>query len=191
MAEFKKAIDYILDKLENDLDRHLYYHGLHHTKDVLASVEEIAISEGVLDEELMLLKVAAAYHDCGFLVLYKNHEEAGCGIAYEALPKFGFTQEQMDVIFGMIKATKVPQSPKNKLEKIICDADLDYLGREDFDKISGSLYEEFKYWNIVTDHKTWMQIQINFLENHVYWTDFSTKYRTQAKLKRLKELKSI
>ena len=191
MAEFNRAIEYILDKLENDLNRHLYYHGLHHTKDVLTSVEEIAISEGVLDDELMLLKVAAAYHDSGFLVLYKNHEEAGCGIAYEALPKFGFTPEQIDIVFGMIKATKVPQSPKTKLEKIICDADLDYLGRNDFNKISGSLYEEFKYWNIVTDHKTWMQIQINFLENHVYWTDFSKKYRTEQKLKRLEELKSI
>ena len=191
MAEFNRAIEYILDKLENDLNRHLYYHGLHHTKDVLTSVEEIAISEGVLDDELMLLKVAAAYHDSGFLVLYKNHEEAGCGIAYEALPKFGFTPKQIDIVFGMIKATKVPQSPKTKLEKIICDADLDYLGRNDFNKISGSLYEEFKYWNIVTDHKTWMQIQINFLENHVYWTDFSKKYRTEQKLKRLEELKSI
>jgi predicted metal-dependent HD superfamily phosphohydrolase len=190
MAHFEKAIEYILDKLENDLDPHLYYHGLHHTKDVLASVEQIAKEEGVSEEDLFLLKVAAAYHDCGFLVLYKNHEEAGCGIAYEALPKFGFTKEQMNTVFGMIKATKVPQSPKNRLEEILCDADLDYLGRDDFDKISGSLFEEFKYWNIVTDHHTWMQIQVNFLENHMYWTDFSKKKRTQEKLNRLEELKS-
>lgn len=190
MAQYKKAVEYILNKLENDLDPHLYYHGLHHTKDVLSSVEEIAIKEGVSEEELSLLKVAAAYHDCGFLVVYKNHEEAGCGIAYEALPKFDFTTEQMDTVFGMIKATKVPQSPKNKLEEILCDADLDYLGRGDFEKISGSLYEEFKYWNIVTDHKTWMQIQVNFLENHVYWTEFSKKNRTQEKLEKLEELKS-
>lgn len=191
MADFKGAIDYILNKLENDLDSHLYYHGLHHTKDVLSSVEKIAVKEGVSQNDILLLKVAAAYHDCGFLVLYKNHEEAGCGLAYEALPKFGFSKEQMDIIFGMIKATKVPQSPRTKLEEIICDADLDYLGRDDFEKISGSLFEEFKYWNIVTDHHTWMQIQLNFLENHVYWTGFSKKNRTQAKLKRLEELKSF
>lgn len=191
MADFKGAIDYVLNKLENDLDPHLYYHGLHHTKDVLSSVEKIAEQEGVSHDDISLLKVAAAYHDCGFLVLYKNHEEAGCGFAYEALPKFGFSKEQMDIIFGMIKATKVPQSPKSKLEEIICDADLDYLGRDDFDKISRSLFEEFKYWNIVTDQHTWMQIQLNFLENHEYWTDFSKKNRSRAKLKRLEELKSF
>ncbi len=90
----------------------------------------------------------------------------------------------------MFKATKVPQSPKNKLEEIICDADLDYLGRDDFDKISGSLFEEFKYWNIVIDHHTWMQVQLNFLENHVYYTNYSKKNRTQEKLDKLEELKS-
>jgi len=191
MAQYNKAIEYILNKLENELDPHLYYHGLHHTIDVLASVEKIAISEGVSEEDVKLLKVAAAFHDSGFLVLYKNHEEAGCGIAFEALPKFGFTKEQMNIVFEMIKATKVPQSPKTKLEKIICDADLDYLGRDDFNKISGSLYEEFKYWNIVTDHETWMHIQVNFLENHEFWTEFSKKNRTKEKLDRLMELKSI
>ncbi|MCT4622323.1 MAG: HD domain-containing protein [Schleiferiaceae bacterium] len=191
MADYDKAVQYILDKLENSLDPYLYYHGLHHTKDVLSSVEHIALSEGVTEHELNLLKVAAAYHDCGFLVMYKNHEEVSCGIAFEALPRFGFTPDEMETVFGMIKATKVPQSPKNKLEKIICDADLDYLGRDDFEHISDSLYQEFKHWNIVSDFKTWMTIQVNFLENHVYWTDFSKKYRREGKLKKLAELKAV
>ena len=36
------------------------------------------------------------------------------------------------------EATKIPQTPLTKLEEIICDADLDYLGREDFFEISRS-----------------------------------------------------
>ena len=48
----------------------------------------------------------------------------------------GTTHLGYDLFSQLILATKVPQKPKNKLEKIICDADLDYLGREDFDNIS-------------------------------------------------------
>lgn len=191
MPDYEKAIDYILNKLETELDSHLYYHGLHHTKDVLKAVQQIAINEDLNDDELNLLRVAASFHDCGFLVTYKNHEEAGCGIAYEVLPRCGFSKEQVKTVCNMILATKVPQSPKTHLEKVLCDADLDYLGRDDFRKISTSLFEEFKHWNIVTDHHTWMQIQVNFLENHNYWTSYSKKNRTHAKLQRLEELQSI
>ena len=40
-------------------------------------------------------------------------------------------------------ATEIPQNPKTHLEMIMCDADLDYLGRYDFETISNNLYTEF------------------------------------------------
>ena len=60
----------------------------------------------------MLLKVAAACHDCGFLVVCKNHEEAGRGIAFEALPKFGFSKEQMDTVLICLKQQKFRSPPR-------------------------------------------------------------------------------
>lgn len=191
MNKYKQAISYILKKLEDKLDPFLYYHGLAHTNDVLTSVEHIALAEGVTEEELGLLMVAAAYHDCGFLIVYKNHEEAGCGIAFESLPQFGFTQDEIMVICDMIRATKVPQQPKTRLEEIICDADLDYLGRDDFEPISESLYNEFCRWNIVDSYENWMKLQISFLEGHNYWTNFSKKYRTESKNKQIERLKNL
>ena len=189
MTKFKEVREYILDRLENTLDSHLYYHGLEHTKDVLGAVENIALSEGVTSHELELLKVAAAFHDSGFLVVYKNHEEAGCGIAYEVFNKIGMSQEDQDIIYNLILSTKVPQQPKTHLEEILCDADLDYLGRDDFEFISNSLFDEFKHWNIVSDVETWMNIQISFLDKHKYWTKFSKTYREEKKLAHLNKLK--
>lgn len=190
-TKYDKAIAYILKKLEEKLDPNLYYHGLEHTRDVLNSVENIALAEGVTREELGMLKVAAAYHDSGFLIVYRNHEEAGCGIAFEALPQFGFTQDEILEISGMILATKVPQQPKNRLEEIMCDADLDYLGRIDFEEISESLYREFSFWNIVDSYESWMNVQISFLDGHTYWTNFSKNYREENKRKRIEELRKI
>ena len=119
----------ILAQLENGLSNTLYYHGLHHTRDVFNAALKIAANEKLSATEIKLLRIAVLYHDAGFTVSYKNHEERGCKMAKKNLPAFGYTSEEIDMICGMIMATKIPQNPHTLLERIICDADLDYLGR--------------------------------------------------------------
>ena len=60
--------------------------------------------------------------------VYKDHEETGVEIAGAILPHFDYTEEQIQKINELIMVTKLPPRPKNLLEQIICDADLDYLG---------------------------------------------------------------
>jgi uncharacterized protein len=183
--------DHVTGKLQKGLSPRLTYHGIHHTLDVLKQVQRIAVREKLVDEEsLFLLKVAALYHDSGFLFIYLGHEAKGCEIVKEELPGFGLTNPQIDKICGMIMATKIPQSPTNKMEEIICDADLDYLGRNDFEKISNSLYKEFLEYGIVKDHDQWMRLQVKFFESHHYFTKSTQKIRNPKKMARLEKLKS-
>lgn len=154
---------FIVNVLTSELSPTLYYHGLHHVRDVVNAAEWIAQAEGIVDEEsLTLLRTAALFHDVGFLSVYKGHEEAGCDYVQQVLPQFGYSPAQISLICGMIMATQIPQSPKTKLEEIICDADLDYLGRDDFEPIAHSLYEELKVRNMVADEVAWNRIQVNF-----------------------------
>ncbi|NQV53897.1 MAG: HD domain-containing protein [Flavobacteriales bacterium] len=181
MNRLEEISSRILARLEKDLAPTLYYHGLYHTKDVVGATKEICTAEGVSGTDLELLLVAAAFHDCGHLVAYTNHEEASCGIAYFMMYEAGYTMEEIQIVCGMIMATKVPQKPKNKLEQIICDADLDYLGRTDYDKISGYLYKEFCAWDVLCGERNWIERQISFLNVHQYWTDFSKENRQSGK----------
>jgi len=179
----------ILLRLENELDPRLGYHNLSHTLDVMEQVEIIAKLEKVNDKhDLLLLKTAAAFHDSGFLIIYKNHEEKSCDIASESL-KNVFNEEDIKKICGMIMATKIPQTPHTLLEQIICDADLDYLGRDDFEPISRNLYKEFLTYKIIPEDIVWDHIQIKFFESHHYFTGTSVSKRNGEKLKRLKILK--
>ena len=89
----------------------------------------------------------------------------------------------------MIMATKIPQSPKTLLEQIICDADLDYLGRDDFEPISNNLYKEFLTFKIIPEDCIWDHIQIKFFESHRYFTKTTLEKRNTAKLKHLAILK--
>jgi uncharacterized protein len=135
-----------------------------------------------------MLRNAALYHDSGFLDKYQLHEEAGCDIVRDALPNFGYSADQIETICGMIMATKIPQSPRTHLEQIICDADLDYLGRSDFEPIAQTLFEELKVRFMVQDIQKWNEIQVKFLTSHHYWTKSAIERRASAKQKHLEHL---
>ena len=179
----------ILSRLEKELNPQLGYHNYMHTLDVLKQAERIANEEGVVNpHDLLLLKTAAVFHDSGFLYVYKNHEEKGCEIMADDL-KNVLSKEDIQKICGMIMATKIPQTPHTQLEQIICDADLDYLGRDDFEPISRNLYKEFIAFKIIPEDIVWDHIQIKFFESHQYFTNASIKKRNKKKLVHLQILK--
>lgn len=191
MKNFKEVEQHIISVLKRDLPNNLFYHGLHHTMDVLRAAELIGRHEKLNADEMLLLKVAVLYHDAGFTKVYRNHEEVGCEMAKADLPGFGFSHQEIEIICGMIMATKIPQNPQTKLERIIADADLEYLGTDDFDRIGKTLYEEIKIYMEVESERQWNIIQMNFLRNHRYHTDFCKKHREEVKQGHLKEIEKI
>jgi len=166
----------------------LPYHNIEHVYDVLSAALLIAGNEKLTIDEISLLRVAALFHDVGFTHSSKDHEEHGAKLAKEMLPAFGLTHDQIDVIGKMILATKLPQSPDTPLEKILCDADLDYLGRDDFYETGGRLLEEMKAVGVVETETEWNIMQKTFLESHKYHTDFSKANREPFKQERLQEI---
>jgi len=187
---YRTAERYILKVLEENLKTNLYYHDISHTLDVCETVEKIALHEDVHGEELFVLKTAALYHDAGFIKQYNNNEVFGVEMAEEALPHFGYTKEQVGEVSKLILATEVPHKPNGPLEEIICDADLDYLGRDDFHSIADKLRQELMERDIIKTYRDWDNLQVKFLSMHKYFTDFGIKKRKPKKLKHLSEIKS-
>jgi predicted metal-dependent HD superfamily phosphohydrolase len=171
------------------LDVHFTYHNIPHTLDVLTQAERIAQCEKITGEEdLLLLKTAAMYHDAGFLISYSGHEQDSCVVFREDAGQFGFTIGQTEIIEGLIMATRVPQVPEGILQEIICDADLDYLAREDFFELADGLRREFIYYGIVPDDAGWEALQLKFFEHHHYHTHSSIMQREPAKRKHFVQL---
>ncbi|MBX2930535.1 MAG: HD domain-containing protein [Chitinophagaceae bacterium] len=191
MAPLKNIQKFILDKLKKELPKHLSYHSVSHIKDVFNSCKIIAKGEGVKGEDLKLLLTAALFHDSGFVIQQKDHERISCEIAQKHLPDFGYSNQQIEQICGMIMATKIPQTPHNKLEEILADSDLDYLGRDDFFLISNKLFDELSFYGIISTEDEWNRIQIRFLENHHYFTDTAIKLRKAKKDYHLNKIKSM
>jgi len=181
--------EYGFSFLSKKLAKNLFYHGPHHTKDVLNAVEKIAFNEKVSPEEFILLRAAVLFHDFGYIDKYLDNETIGVDYARDFLPKYGFNLSQVNKVCELIMATKVPQKPKNNLERIICDADLDYLGREDFISISSDFYKELKEYRMVKSKNHWDEIQIKFLQAHDFFTEFSINMRSINKKKHLEFIK--
>ena len=191
---------FLLEKIKHrvfmrmkDLDQRLHYHTIWHTSDVLMQVERIAQSEGIVNErDLLLLKIAALYHDTGFLKTYMNHEEVGCQIFMEDAEQMAYelTINEKERVCQLIMVTKTPQEPQNIFEKIICDADLDYLGRDDFWLIGKKLYSELFGYGMIHDEHDWNMLQLSFLGKHQYWTKTSQKMRADKKAEYLSAIQA-
>lgn len=191
LLKYEDLNDLILDKLERELPKHLYYHNLKHTIDVTIGVEIIGRGENVSQEDILLLKTAALFHDVGQINGAKNHEQKSVTLAKRILPEYGYSQKQIDQIEQLIMATAFPPSPRNILEKIMCDADLDYLGRDDFIPISNDLYKELKVQNLIGSEKDWNLKQLHFIQNHQYYTNTALILREVKKEQQIKRLQKL
>jgi len=191
LIQFTDIQEIILDKLEMDLPGHLFYHNVKHTVDVVTEVELIGWGEGCSDEEILLLKTAGLFHDAGHTIAYDNHEYYGTQIAMEMLPQFSYTPEQIERICALIMSTKLPPRPTNLLENIICDSDLDYLGRSDFIPVSNTLYEELKAQNKMGSLNDWNKIQVKFISGHQYFTKTARSLREVNKQLQIERIQSL
>lgn len=182
------ARDYILKRMASELSPHLHYHSIEHTFDVHHACLELAKIEGVNGSDLALLETAAFFHDSGIIETYENHEEASVRIAREILPEFGYTEDEMKIIECIILKTKLPQSAITLLGEILCDSDLDYLGRPDFFMIAQRLRYEWELMGNRYGLKEWYEMQLRFLGNHTYYTRAARLLRDEGKRKNLAEI---
>ena len=185
--QYELAYEKIEQFLLLNLPQQYTYHTIEHIRDVVIQSERIAKKEKIEKSVIQDIKLAAWLHDVGYIWEPQRHEARGAEYATAILNEMKFPKSKISLITGMIMATKIPQSPKNHYEQIICDADLDYLGRADYDTNSNNLLQEIELVKKLTP-KEWLQIQEKFLKAHIYFTTTSQKLRNQNKIKVLNKI---
>lgn len=180
--DYDQAVAYAIAHLQSHLNPHLTYHDVWHTEhDVMPGAVRLARLSNLAEEQTQLLRVAAAFHDIGFVEKNDGHEIVGARVTAQVLPQFGFNNRHIEQIMGMIIATRMPQSPRSLLEEILADADLDVLGREDFFNRNQRLREEMAYLGQTMTDKEWLQFQSSFLQEHTYFTEAAKSLRNETK----------
>lgn len=167
---------YISNLFDKRLPASFLYHNMRHTKDVVHTSSEIAEKSGLDNEDIELLLIAAWFHDTGYIESIENHEEKSAEMAEEYLSKMNYPREKISAVTRTILSTKIPQRPDNDIEKILCDADLAYMGSNDLLEKIELLREEWALTlnRIYTDHE-WFNASMNFIESNSFHTEFARK----------------
>ncbi len=186
----KSLKEYVYDLMDENKSEYFVYHDKEHTQEVLSSALNIAKKESVSEEDIFLLEAAALLHDAGYVFTTTEHEERSCEIATEILPQYDYSSSQIKSICKMIMATKIPQKPTDHLSKILCDADLSYLGTNRYSQNAEKLYQELKNFNQEKTREEWLEQQIDFLSAHHYFTGTANKEFKRIKNQNLSVLKS-
>jgi predicted metal-dependent HD superfamily phosphohydrolase len=186
------ARSFALEYLTNSVGPEFHYHNLSHTMDVFQSVSMLAIAEKIDQKNMVLLQTAALFHDLGIHTNYYNHEEESIKIIKSNLPDFEFTPSEIKIICKLVADTNIPSNPKTKMGELLCDADLDYLGREDYMEISARLRKEREEWGgIYSTDKEWYLFQLDFLDNHRYFSFTAKKTRNEGKMLNIEKVSEI
>lgn len=176
------ARDYALARLMTELPRELHYHSLWHTQsEVAPRALWLAQREGLSPTAQALISTAALFHDIGFTETRAAHERVGARIAGQVLPTLGYTPTQIRIIQDIILATRIPQTPRTLLAQIVADADLDVLGREDFLVRNQALRRELAAVGATCTDVTWYAQQLQFLDQHHYFTKSARRDRATGK----------
>lgn len=186
------AKSFALDYLLNFVGPEFHYHNLAHTMDVFQSVSMLALSEKINQKDMVLLQTAALYHDLGIHTNYYKNEEESIKIIKINLPNFEFTSSEIKVICKLVADTNIPSNPKTKMGELLYDADLDYLGRADYLEVSARLRKEWEEWGYKRSFdKEWFLYQLDFLENHVYYSETAKRTRNDGRLLNIEKVSEI
>jgi uncharacterized protein len=180
--------DFVIGLLRDNLPGNYLYHNPEHTLYVMDKALDIGRHEKCTEDELEFIRVAALWHDTGYTKTYKDHEEESCRIARHYLPEFGYPDDYINSLCNMIMVTKIPQFPKNKLEEILADADLEYLGTDEFEIKSDCLFKELQSVRPDYTEAAWNQAQISFIRSHHYFTRYCQENKEPVKQQHLDKL---
>ncbi|MCD0488669.1 DUF5706 domain-containing protein [Pedobacter sp. MC2016-14] len=172
------------------MDDRLIYHNLYHTEQVVKNTVKIANHYQLGDEDFFVVTAAAWFHDLGYLVEWKHHEDKGAEAAASFLNQLGVDSVLIEKVNACIIATRMPQQPHNLLEQIVCDADLYHLGSESFKERNKTMRKEAEAFcgkNI--EKGTWRDKTILLFEAHHYHTDFAQQQLNDGKARNLQQLK--
>jgi predicted metal-dependent HD superfamily phosphohydrolase len=177
------------DELPDGIKFHDANHTLHPARGVVANANRISLSENISESDRELLIAAAYFHDTGYIREYKQNEPIAARMAGRILKLIGYKPNEIETVQKMILATDLQCEPQTHLEKILCDADLDNLGREDFFKLDGKLREGRRARGMdVSDDARWYKETLEIVKNHQYYTDSQIKMREKGKQKNIKAL---
>jgi adenylate cyclase len=179
----------IQDFYTKNIPAEYLFHSSEHVQELVRNVELIGKLEKVNKKEMSDLVLAATLLDIGLLWQYEDHKQRSMEYAETVLSQLNFQPSRIKRIIAMIMATQMPHSPQTQLEKILCDAELDYLGISDYENSSNRQFLELHMHAHISEFE-FLKMQERFLQAHTYFTRSSPRKREKQKQLNLEQVQA-
>lgn len=185
LAEQKVADLYESMKPEN-----LVYHSIDHTRSVVERANEIAAHYELPEKDIVVLNIAAWFHDTGHLYTDPStHEQKSVAIMKEWIADKEGYADLADEIAQAIGATKLSVEPEGLVQEIIKDADTYHFGTRDFKKMDKAMKKEMAMRNLGGMVRSWQENTLALLQSHQYYTSYCKGLLEEQKQKNIEKVK--
>lgn len=179
----KQAKAYVEQLFDERLPRQLVYHTFKHTNTVTKEAAALGQAAKLAPTDQEALALAALFHDTGYLDRYDGHEYRSMELAEQWLTEKNYPPERIALVKDLIRATHRDEKRETELQKLLVDADLSNLGREECMADAELLRTEWEATQgKVYSNQDWAEYQLNFLLQHKYLTEAGKeRYKEQLK----------
>lgn len=171
-------------------DDKLAYHNIGHTRQVVERANEIAAHYDLTERDILVLNVAAWFHDTGHLYVDPgDHERKSVELMKLWCAETGDTTGLADEVAPVIMATRLSTQPEGLIQEIVKDADTYHFGLPDFKKADKQMKKEMALRNISTMVMDWKRNTLALLETHRYFTSYCKDLLEAGKQKNIARLR--
>jgi len=184
-----EAKDYVTNLINTRLNTGCKFHTIKHTLRVLSNAELIASETDLTEDQINTVRISALFHDAGYVDDYVGHEAKSAEYAAAFLRSKSVDEENINLVVGAILATKIPQQPKNIIDKIVCDADLMHLASDDYFEQAELIRQEWT--NMGRGKLDKYQFELNsltFFREHRFKTEYGRTVLQAKKEENAKQL---
>lgn len=187
----RKAENFVRELFAKNSDQPLTYHSLEHTINVVDRAREIAAQYELSETDQIVLFTAAWFHDTGHLFVDPAmHEIKSVDLMKGFMAGYSIEDPTLvEAISECILATRMVHTPQNLVEQIIRDADTYHLGTKEFKNTNKKIRKEYILRKLHSPHANWNKKSLEFLESHVYHTQYCQTLLEEGKQKNIQRLK--
>ena len=185
----KKASEYVFQLYKEKLPDWAVYHNYDHTVETVEAAEEIGQDSKLNKPELEMVALAALFHDTGYTVTSDDHEEKSIEIATQFLRERDYPDKNITQIAECIRATKMSEDPKNRMEEVLRDADIIHVGKKKYFKKSDLLRTELELRSgePIPD-VDWLKTSSEFISKNNFRTKYAQMEYARQRTKNIIEL---
>lgn len=183
-ALLERARLYVRRWFARRIPKAMCFHDLEHTLTVTRTAKAIGQGMSLKGDDLILLEIAALFHDSGYALAYTGHEEHSAELATRFLVRNKVRPVDIARVSAAILATRLNATPRTLLQKVLRDADSAKAGQVDFIKKSELLRTELeRTLGRKISAQDWLAQNLAYLERHTFHTRYARdRYGKQKSL---------